>query len=380
MKNLITKYLNDSISEAEELQLMEWLKTPKNQEVFMEFVKIHHRLNKLSVSANSEEAYKKLRPMAFNKSKKTKVRRFIPNWLKYAAVFVGVVSIGFGIYFNSPEKSTETTTPQITLRLNDGSIHTVDETTETIIVNADGNRISQQKRDELIYTNNSVSQTVEYNTLAVPYGKTFKLLLSDGTHVILNAGSQLKFPVNFVPDENRTVFLDGEAYFDVATDTIRPFIVDAKDMEINVLGTQFNVTSYSEDQKTYAVLVEGKVAAHNKHIADNSKILNPNEKVSYENNELHVEFVNVAKYIAWTQGELIFVDDTFQVIVNKLERKFDVRIENHYPELSEINISAAFTTETLEEVLKTFQTYKDFNWTLKNGVVVIRAPKNYKDN
>ncbi|WP_026452341.1 FecR family protein [Aequorivita capsosiphonis] len=375
MKTLIIKYLNETISEAERLQLTEWLQIPKNQKTFKEFVKINHRLNKISESVDSEVAYKKLMANNSEEKEKTPVRKLIPNWLKYAAVFVGVAIIGYGIYFNSPNEGTVTAAPQITLQLEDGSIRTVDENNETVIVNAAGNRISQQKRDELIYDNTNVAQTLQYNTLTVPYGKTFKLKLSDGSRVVLNAGSELKYPVNFIKDENRSVFLNGEAYFEVAKDDAHPFIVNTEDMDVEVLGTHFNVTSYTDDQKTFTVLVEGKVAAHDKLDANDTKTLNPNEKAFFENGKLQVEKVNVTKYIAWVQGELIFVDDSFKVIANKLERKFNVKIENNYAELAEINITATFTNETIEEVLSTFQSYKDFDYVLKDGTVIISRPK-----
>lgn len=375
MKTLIIKYLNETISEAEQLQLTEWLQIPKNQKIFKEFVKINHRLNKISVSVDSEEAYKKLMANNSEENEKTPIRKLIPNWLKYAAVFVGVAIIGYGIYFNSPQENTVTATPQITLQLEDGSIRTVDENIETVIVNAEGNRISQQKRDELIYDSTDVAQTLRYNTLTVPYGKTFKLKLSDGSRVILNAGTELKFPVRFIKDENRTVFLNGEAYFEVAKDPAHPFVVNTEDMDVEVLGTHFNVTSYTDDQKTYTVLVEGKVAAHDKLAANDTKILNANERAFFENGKLQVEAVSVTKYVAWVRGQLVFVDDSFNVIANKLERKFNVKIENNYAELATINITATFTNETIEEVLSTFQSYKNFDYVIKGGTVTISRPK-----
>lgn len=366
--------MNETISEAEKLQLIEWLQTPNNQNTFKEFVKINHRLNKISASVDSDNAYQKLMA-TISEKRKTPVRKLIPNWLKYAAVFVGVAIIGYGIYFNSPTKDTISVAPQITLQLEDGSIRTVNENNETVILDANGKRISEQNHDALSYTNNEVAQTLQYNTLSVPNGKTFKLILSDGSHVVLNAGTKLKYPVNFLKDDNRTVFLNGEAYFEVAKDPEHPFIVNTEDMDVEVLGTHFNVTSYTDDQKTYTVLVEGKVAAHNKLEGNDTKILSPNEKVFFENNQLQIEKVNVEKYVAWVQGQLVFVDDSFNVIANKLERKFNVKIENNYPELANINITATFTNETIEEVLKTFQTYKNFNYSIKNGIVTIKKPK-----
>lgn len=375
LKTLVIKYLNETISEAEKLQLVEWLQIPKNQKTFKEFVKINHRLNKLSVSVDSEKAYKMLMANNSEENRKTPIRKLIPTWLQYAAIFVGVAIVSYSIYFNSPVKDTITAAPQITLELEDGSIRIVDEKNQTFIVDAKGNRVSEQKGDALIYTNNEVAQVLEYNTLSIPYGKTFKLALSDGSQIILNAGSKLKFPVNFINEENRTVFLNGEAYFEVAKDSEHPFIVDTEDMKVEVIGTHFNVTSYTDDQKTYTVLVEGKVAVHDKLAPNDTKILDPNERAFYENGKLEVEAVNVTKYVAWVQGELVFVDDSFKVIANKLERKFNLNIENNYPELANISITATFTNETIEEVLRTFQSYKDFDYVIKNRTVTINKPK-----
>ncbi|AFL79634.1 Fe2+-dicitrate sensor, membrane component [Aequorivita sublithincola DSM 14238] len=375
MKTLIIKYLNETISEAEKLQLIEWLQTPKNQKTFKEFVKINHRLNKLSASVDSETAYSKLMTNLSAVKITTPIRKLIPHWLKYAAVFVGVAILTYGIYLNSPQKNAFMDAPQITLQLEDGSIKIIDENNNSTIVDADGNIISEQKQNELVYGNATPEETLQYNTLNVPYGKTFKLVLSDGSQVVLNAGTKLKYPVNFIKSENRTVFLDGEAYFEVAKDPLHPFIVNTKDMDVEVLGTHFNVTSYTNDQKTYTVLVEGKVAAHSKLANNDTKIISPNEKAVFENETLQIVEVNVAKYVAWVQGELVFVDDSFKVIANKLERKFNVKIENNYPELAKIYITATFKNETIEEVLKTFQTYKNFDYYIKNGTVTINKPK-----
>ncbi|QAA82049.1 FecR family protein [Aequorivita sp. H23M31] len=380
MKDLIIKYLNDTISEAEKLRLIEWLQTPKNQETFKEFVKINHKLQKHYTKVDTEKAYQELllkikssSPKVSNKT--SGVRKLYPIWLKYAAVVVGVAIIGLSVFLLSPNKGTYSVTSGITLQLEDGSIKVIDENTETFILDAKGNKISEQKQDQLVYSEEISEQTLAYNTLSVPYGKTFKLLLSDGSQVVLNAGSKLKFPVNFIKGEDRTVFLNGEAYFEVAKDTEHPFMVSTEDMEVKVLGTHFNVNSYIEDHKTYTVLVEGKVMAENKLLSDDRIILEPKEKVFFDGNQLKVEPVKVDKYVAWVQGQLVFVDDTFEVIKNKLQRKFNVKIKNNYPALNNINITATFTNESIEDVLKTFQTYMDFDWTLKDGVVVINKPK-----
>ena len=373
MENLILKYLTDSISENEREQLVEYLQEPENRKRFKELVKINHRLNKEYTKVNTSEAKSGL--LKSIPYKKILKRKLFPILLKYAAVFAGVAIIGYGIYSNSPHQdNTRINDPQITLQLEDGSIQIIDNNATASILDANGNIVSRQKNNQLFYSRKENSEILVYNTLHVPYGKSFKLELSDGTLVTLNAGTNLKYPVNFIKDSNRTVYLDGEAFFEVEKDIDHPFIVTTKDMDVQVLGTKFNITSYLEDQKTSTVLVNGKVQAYNKMIPEENVILEPNQRVSIENNILKIDDVKVDKYIAWVQGQLIFEDDSFKVITNKLERKFNLKIINNYPDLEDLNITASFSTETIDQVLKTFQTYQEFNYSIKNGVITISKP------
>lgn len=373
MENLILKYLTESISDNERIELVEYLETPENRKRFKELVKINHRLNKEYTQVNTAKAYSSL----FQRlnSKNVSKRLLFSSLLKYAAIFAGVAILGYGIYSNSPRQdNARIDGPQITLQLEDGSFKIVDENANVSILDASGNLISQQKNNQLFYSPAKNLEKLVYNTLNVPYGKTFKLELSDGSVVTVNAGTKLKYPVNFIKDINRTVFLDGEAFFDVADDKDHPFVVTTEDMDIEVLGTQFNVTSYTEDQKTSTVLVDGKVKASNKVISEDIAILRSNQRASFSENVLQVEEVNVEKYIAWVQGQLIFEDDSFNVIANKLERKFNIKIVNKYPELEKINVTASFRNESIEDVLKIFQSYQAFEYSIKNGILTINKP------
>lgn len=372
--------MNDTISEAERTQLMEWLQLPKNQKIFKDFVKINYKLQKnysvIDGERVFEELSRKIDPATSVTSNNFTIKKLFPVWLKYAAVFVGIMLLGIGVFLILPKDDAFSNSSAITLQLEDGSIKLIDENGDSYITDAAGNKVLEKKSGQLIYSSSNPAGTLAYNTLSVPDGKTFKLILSDGSSVVLNAGSQLKYPVNFLADKDRTVFLTGEAYFEIAKDVDHPFYVNTDDMTVKVLGTHFNVNSYAETHKTYAVLVEGKVLALNNLSEQDQKLLKPGEKVFFDGSELKVEAVNVEKYIAWVQGKLIFEDDSFDQIKNKLERKFGIKIKNDYPELNNLNITATFTKENLVEILKTFQSYKDFDYSIKEGTVIISRPKN----
>ena len=357
--------MNDSISNEELERLKTWLQKPENQDKFKNYVRLNHELNSLHGKVDVQFAYQKV----FQKVKQ-KPNYF--NFMKYAAIFVGVGLIGYGVFENFNNTNTILDAPQITLQLEDGTIQVLQNNQTIVIADSSGKKITEQKNNRLVYADNNV-QTLQYNTLKVPYGKTFGITLSDGSKVSLNAGSELKYPITFIENEkNRIVYLNGEAYFEVSQNENHPFIVDTEDMDVEVLGTHFNVTSYTEDDKTYTVLVEGKVAAHSKLSVSDTKILSPNTKVYFNGNQLATENVNIEKYVAWVQGELVFVDDSFSIIKNKLERKFNVIINNSYKDLDDIIIKATFKNETLEQVLKTFQTYTPFDYSINDGVVTIR--------
>ncbi|SHJ79525.1 FecR family protein [Arenibacter nanhaiticus] len=381
MKKIIIKYLNEEISK-EELQLLSaWVKKPENQETFKSYVQINHKLNKTYQKVDADKAYKKILDQLddVHLEKRPQIIKISSNWLRYAAVFIGFLLIGVVLIKKLDKEDSFVSTSNITLELEDGSIQIVHENQNTVIVDSLGLIVSEQKENELIYFDKVALRGAEekephFNILKVPYGKTFGIALSDGSKITLNAGSQLKYPVHFVKGKKRSVILNGEAYFDIAKDTEHPFVVNTKDMDIQVLGTQFNVTSYTQDEKTYTVLVEGKVAAKSKLQENDSIILSPNQRVFFEEGYLKHESVKIEKYVGWLSGQLVFIDDSFAVIAHKLERKFDLKIVNEYPALDDITITATFKDQDIHEILKTFQTYLPFKYTIKNGTVTITEP------
>lgn len=374
MKKIIIKYLNNSVSVEELVTLKTWLEKPKNQEKFKEYVRLNNELNTSLLHVEVPPAYQKVLERILKT--RTIPLKPITNMLKYAAVVMGLSLISYGVYDHFKKATPISKTSEITLELEDGTIKIVEGNQNRIIKNGSGLINSEQKNRQLIYTDTAAVDILKYNTLKVPFGKTFGVVLSDGSKVTLNAGSELKYPVQFSANEkNRMVFLKGEAFFEVEKNTNHPFIVNTRDMDVKVLGTQFNITSYPDDAKAYTVLVEGRVEAQNKLNTSDTKILNPNERVFFIKNQLEIEPVNVRKYVSWVNGELVFIDENFKVIKNKLERKYNVTINNLYPELDTIIITARFKNETIEQVLKTFQIYKPFKYTIKEGLITISKPK-----
>ncbi|MGO1751891.1 MAG: FecR family protein [Psychroflexus sp.] len=376
MENIIIKYLNNSISESELAQLTDWLKTPENQIEFKKYIQLHHKLECTFEPNANQTAFDKVKSTIQRKEKKNNYRTFY----RYAAVLIIMLSLaGVTFFLINTKDQIAAEENWVELELNDGSIKYIkpDETNFVDELNSLSGSDTQLVYDEEIAED---QKQIFYNTLSVPYGKTFSIVLSDGTRVNLNSGSSLRYPTIFSKDSlHRQVFLDGEAYFNVTSEKERPFIVNSEGMNIEVLGTKFNLTSYQEDEKAYAVLVEGSINAQNPK-SEQRITVKPGQKVFYENSDLLTQKTDIRKYIAWVDGELVFIKDSFHVIKNKIERQYDVEINNSYNALNDIKITARFSEETIEEVLKTFQTYKDFNYIIDGKTIEITEPKNKKQS
>lgn len=312
-------------------------------------------------------------------------RIFKSNLFKYAATLLLLFGLGYVFTLNKVEDDTTIieTTPQnqkeITLSLPNGNVEVISENGKRKVYNANGKIIGVQKGNQLNYTHNKNEQVVKlvYNELTIPYGKQFDLVLSDGTNVKLNAGTSIKYPVQFIKGKDRKVFIKGEAYFDVKKDTEHPFIVNANNINIEVLGTEFNVSFYPEDQNINTVLVEGSVKLYekNKRNQKNETItLTPGYKAAWSKNqkEMSLSKVDVNLYTAWKDGDLLFKNTTFSNIIKKLERKFNVTIDNKYAFLNQQIYTASFlNNETIENILEYFKEETSFKYVREDNTITI---------
>lgn len=199
-----------------------------------------------------------------------------------------------------------------------------------------------------------MTEHVVMQTISSRQGMVSQFQLSDGTNVWLNSGSELQFPSIFA-GEFREVKVTGEAFFEVAKNKNQPFRVNAKELQVEVLGTSFDVVSYSDEKFSEVILVEGSVnLATNEadKISVNSK-LNPGQRGVYNEvtGKIRTEEVSVDKYISWRDGNLIFKDDKMDEVVKRLSRWFNVEIFINDPEIKSYIYKATFRNENLVQVL-----------------------------
>lgn len=169
------------------------------------------------------------------------------------------------------------------------------------------------------------NRPVAMQTISVPAGQCVNLTLPDGSNIWLNAQTTIQYPVSFNSKE-RQVKLDGEAYFEVAKDTKRPFIVNTKECNVEVLGTKFNVDAYSSRDKFETVLMEGlvKVSLHNNPLE--TVLLKPNNKVYRSNGRLLTGKMDNYERYRWKEGLICFQDEPFRGVMEDFEKFYGVKI------------------------------------------------------
>ncbi|MEX0363584.1 MAG: FecR family protein [Allomuricauda sp.] len=299
--------------------------------------------------------------------------------LKYAAT----VAVVFGVLyvFQHYKETGLSATPHpdnsnaIVLTLDNGNVDVISENDQKKITDSKGNVVGYQKGNTIAYEQKPNSKELVYNELTVPLGKRFDLVLSDGTTVKVNAGSTIKYPVQFIEGSPREVEVWGEAYFDVIKDINHPFLVNANNIQVEVLGTKFNVSSYPEDEDISTVLVEGsvKLSARNTDEVRGSLVITPNQKASWDKitAEMMVTEVETGIYTSWINGRIVFKNSPFKNIRKKLERRYNVSIINNNTSLDEKFYNASFDIETIEEVMEAFKENYAIDYTISNNQIII---------
>ena len=226
--------------------------------------------------------------------------------------------------------------------------------------------------ETLIYHTPRTADSLVYNTLKIPRGGAYSLQLSDGTKVMLNSDSRLKFPVRFKENSREVYLLSGEAYFQVERDESRPFLVHTSRGCVKVLGTEFNVRDYPEEYRVVTTLVNGSVQFTGK---DKKKVvLKPGFQVIADSltGVSDVREVNLREYVGWRSGLYVFSHLTLEELMRVVERNYDVTVFFANEECKQLVFSGDLQKyETVEHFLRFIETGGDVRFVVKERTITV---------
>lgn len=351
-----------------------------------------HELDRCSVP-EGEVDYAAVRANILSAFQPPRVVRRIPVYIRYAAAIITIVGItSTYYYFSNQHKSPKSTNiakeilpggNSATLTLGDGKEISLNSYKGKVATNP-GMLVSNNPGNGVVtYTlTNSKTQGAihneskpdEVNAITTPKGGQYQMVLSDGSLVFLNAASKLQFFVRFAAGE-RKVFLSGEAYFQVAKDPKRPFIVITEGQQLQVLGTHFNVSAYpNETIKT--TLAEGSIQLTSSSSLQ-KELLKPDQQASLLSTGIYqVKKVCAADATAWTEGLFVFSDVSFDDVLRQISRWY--KVEADFSNLPDATLDAELSKSlTLSELLRSIELSSGVKIILTNeGRLKISSQKN----
>ena len=371
IEEIIIKRLSEEhLSEEESAFFDKWYQNSSNREYYNDLLKIRSGIiaSRVKERIDKEKAWNKVRPV-----RKISRMRIL---LKYVAIMILPLSLGFFLLTreNKPEKVVYAEAPvqpgkkQAVLTLSSGQQVMLADT--IVHVNEKGMVISNFPDKELVYKimNDTMKTETIYNTVTVPRGGEYKLVLADGTIVWLNSDSHIRYPVTF-SGNTRQVELEGEAYFEVAKDVEKPFIVRMNEYNVRVTGTQFNVRNYSNESLA-TTLVEGGVQIERKGKVDR---LRPGQQAVLENNEIRIRVVNVEEQVAWRHGAFGFTQCRLENIMEELARWYDVDVFYMNQQVKDYHFSAWFKrSSSINEVINILEKTKKISLDLKGRILTVK--------
>ncbi|MFT3701882.1 MAG: FecR domain-containing protein [Agriterribacter sp.] len=256
------------------------------------------------------------------------------------------------------------------LTLGDGSTITLDSASNGSLSTQGNTKVIKLGGGQLQYKGNGAHSMTEvmYNTIATPKGGQYKVELADGTNVWLNAASSIKFPTAFTGNK-REVEITGEVYFEVAHDKVRPFKVKVKDLNVNVVGTHFDVMAYDNEASINTVLLEGSLRVGDEK---NGRMLVPGDKaVANGTGNIKVEKdVDLEETIAWKNGRFFFNSADIHSIMRQVERWYNVDV-NFEQEVSLHFTGQLSRTVSVAELLRKLELTNEVHFRINGRTITV---------
>jgi ferric-dicitrate binding protein FerR (iron transport regulator) len=371
---IFRKAASHQLTSDEQLLLDEWLAVhTDNQKYFEKAVRYYQN--------QDEEKEWDYKP-AFNdfvKSTQKKKRNYF-RFAQIAASVIILLACGwlFQVVINTEDYQALSEAQPIQAK--EGEVELVLSTGKKVLLKKDGDHQIKEKQGKIQKKGGAVDylafekkkqKYLQYNTINVPRGTDFKLVLSDSTVVWLNAESTITYPIQFA-DNIREVSITGEAYFDVTPNKEKPFVVEANGTKVKVLGTEFNVNAYRKDEGIFTTLIEGSVAVGNEF--GKSVVIKPNEQaITGSSADVVVKEVDVNPILGWRNGLFDFEDEPLGNILEELARWYDFKIFYEDEDLRNYEFTGGINKyEDVNQLLKLFELTQSVKFYVKKDVLLVK--------
>ena len=376
---LISGKLDDRLSPMEETELSDWLaEDVKHEKIYAEIKKIRDQVKLLhrDFAPDTENVLKRV--------KRGRGRQIgFRYWWKYAALFILPLGVALILWQGMKNESVEVhrqfsavSRPggeRAILKLYDGKTIMLDSTMKSSLIAHEANVRIEMDSNHLLryssYDSIGITDANKNNELIIPKGGEYQVMLADGTKVWLNSASRLIYPQSFMGKERRVV-LSGEAFFDVAHDAERPFIVETSRMNVKVLGTRFNVNDYDDNEEVSTTLVNGSVEIFSG--GQQAFRLVPGEQAYGKENELEKREVNVRLYTSWIDGKFLFNNTELEEIAKQISRWYDVEIFFSNESVKKVRFTGAIVKfKPLDDLVRMIESTSQVRFSVKGKTIVI---------
>jgi len=376
---LIAGYIRGTITEKDHDELDDWVnESDHNMQLFEELTDEDNLEANLAWmdKVNAEQYYNK--SLAAGKFKKPAARvKLRTVWMAAASV---ILIVGIFFIYRYVTKNMETKDPLIaeqstlqpggnkaTLTLENGTVIDL-STAKNGLLNADsGISVIKTQDGRMVYEDDILTQTASVmHTLTTPVGGQYQVTLPDGTRVWLNASSMLKYPSRFSGND-REVQLSGEGYFEVAKNSSKPFRVIATDVNVEVLGTHFNINAYNDEPYLTATLLEGSVKISKGSVF---KLLTPGQQSAIINDDISISNVDTSNIVAWKNNEFKFTDAPIESIMRQVKRWYGAEIVYQDKVTHHFNATVD-RTEPIDKLLHYLEGTGQVHFKLDNKKIIV---------
>ncbi len=375
---LIEKLEKGIASTAEIEELEDWYRSFDQQELIskkidpISFENLKNRSLQQIISRIDEIEQS---PDNINKNNKP-----IQLWTKLlvASCFLIMLSLGAYLYLRQYDLKKQVSTAAIPdfqaasskaiLTLSDGKQVVLDQTLQEQNMTLEDANTSEVGNGDLSYAQQESIKNIRYHQLQTPRAGTYHITLADGTQAWLNAASSIQYPTAF-SGNTREVKVSGEVYFEVAHNPSKPFKVITENQTIEVLGTHFNVNSYSLSSGIQTTLLEGSVAVYN---AQNRELLKPGQQAIWRGNQFKVHSANLDEVMAWKEGFFDFTDANLEEMMEEFSRWYDLDIHYEGPAIKETFTGRIPRSWSFSKVMNIMKSFKSLQITAEGRRVMIR--------